>query len=60
MVVVYWVVGNILQSVIGSGLVSAGLLEEEGAFRAGLIAGWGLLFVLSYRFREQLDDWLRA
>ncbi len=60
MVVAYWIVGNILQSVFGWMLVSAGLLDAETAGRAGLILGWGLLFVISLVFRERLDDWLRA
>jgi hypothetical protein len=60
MVVVYWVVGNVLQAAISSALVSSGLLDTDGAFRAGLIIGWGILFVLSYVARERLDDWLRS
>jgi len=60
MVVAYWIVGNVLQSILASLIVSAGLLDAETASRAGLILGWGLLFVLSYIFRERLDDWLRS
>ena len=60
MVVVYWVLGNVLQAVLGSLLVNGGLLDDEMASRAGLVLGWGLLFVVSLVFRERLDDWLRA
>jgi hypothetical protein len=60
MVIVYWVGGNVLQSVLGWLLVSGGLLDAEMASRAGLILGWGLLFVVSLIFRERLDDWLRS
>ena len=60
MVVVYWVVGNLLQSVLASLLVSGGLLDVETASRVGLVLGWGLLFVVSLIFRERLDDWLRS
>ena len=59
MVVAYWIVGNVLQAVLASPLVTLGLFDAESASRAGLILGWGLLFVLSFIFREQLDDWLR-
>ena len=60
MVVVYWVLGNVLQAALGSLLVSGGLLDDELASRAGLVLGWGLLFVVSFVFRERLDDWLRG
>ena len=60
MVIAYWVLGNVLQSALAWLLVSGGLLEAETAGRAGLILGWGLLFVISFIFRERLDDWLRA
>jgi len=60
MVVAYWILGNILQAVLASLLASAGLLDAEMAGWAGLIVGWGLLFVVSFVFRERLDDWLRA
>jgi hypothetical protein len=60
LVVVYWVGGNILQSALGSLLVNSGLLDSENAFRVGLVLGWGLLFLVSLYFREQLDRWLRA
>jgi hypothetical protein len=60
MVVVYWVIGNILQALLASAMVNAGLFDADNAFRAGLIAGWGILFVLSYIVRERLDAWLRA
>jgi len=60
MVVVYWVGGNVLQSVIGSLFASGGLLEPDTAFGVGLVLGWGLLFLISYYFREPLDDWLRS
>lgn len=60
MVVVYWVLGNVLQAVLGSLLVSGGLLGDEMASRVGLVLGWGLLFVVSLVFRERLDAWLRA
>ena len=60
LVVVYWVGGNILQSALGSLLVNSGLLDSENAIRVGLVLGWGLLFLVSLYFREQLDRWLRA
>ena len=60
MVIVYWVLGNVLQAALGSLLVSGGLLSDEMASRVGLVLGWGLLFVVSLVFRERLDDWLRA
>lgn len=60
MVIVYWVLGNILQAVLASLLTSAGLLDPEMAGWAGLVLGWGLLFVASLVYRERLDDWLRA
>jgi hypothetical protein len=60
MVIVYWVLGNVLQAALAWLLVRAGLLDAETAGWAGLIVGWGLLFVVSLAFRERLDDWLRA
>ena len=60
MVIADWVLGNVLQSALAWLLVSAGPLEAEAAGRAGLVLGWGLLFVISFIFRERLDDWLRA
>jgi hypothetical protein len=60
MVVVYWVGGNILQSALGSLLVSGGLLDSDNAFRVSLVLGWGLLFLVSFVYREQLDRWLRT
>ena len=60
MVIVYWVLGNVLQAALGSLLVSGGLLSDEMASRVGLVLRWGLLFVVSLVFRERLDDWLRA
>lgn len=60
MVVVYWVGGNVLQAALASLVVSGGLLDAEMASRAGLVVGWGLLFVVSLVFRERLDAWLRS
>ena len=60
MVVAYWVGGNIVQALLTWLLVSGGLLDPEMAGRVGLILGWGLLFVISYVFRERLDDWLKS
>ena len=60
MVIAYWVLGNVLQAVFGWLAASAALLDPEMASRAGLVLGWGLLFVISFIFREQLDDWLRS
>ena len=60
MVVVYWVVGNVLQSVFGGLLERGGLVSADTAFFTGLILGWGLLFLISLYFREQLDHWLRS
>lgn len=60
MVIAYWVLGNVLQAALAWLLVSGGLLGDEMAGRAGLILGWGLLFVVSLVFRERLDDWLRS
>ena len=60
MVIAYWVLGNVLQSALAWLLVSGGLLDAETAVPAGLVLGWGLLFVISFIFRERLDDWLRA
>ena len=60
MVVVYWVGGNILQSILSWLLVNGGLLDADNAFRVGLILGWGLLFLVSFYCREQLDHWLRT
>jgi hypothetical protein len=60
MVVAYWVVGNIVQAALAWLLASYGLLDAEMASRAGLILGWGLLFVVSLIYRERLDDWLKS
>ena len=60
MVVAYWVVGNAVHAVIARLLVGGGLLDDELAGWAGLVIGWGLLFVLSFVYRERLDDWLRS
>ena len=60
MVMVYWIAGNVLQSALAWLLVSGGLLDTDTAGRAGLILGWGLLFVVSLINRERLDDWLRS
>lgn len=60
MVIAYWIVGNVLQSILSTLLVSAGLLDSEMAGRVGLVLGWGLLFVVSFVYREPLDDWLRT
>jgi hypothetical protein len=60
MVVAYWVVGNIIQATLAWMLITGGLLDAEWAGRAGLILGWGLLFVVSLLYRERLDDWLKS
>jgi hypothetical protein len=60
MVIVYWVVGNALQSVLGGLIERAGLVGPNDAVYAGLIVGWGLLFVLSLVYRDHLDRWLRT
>ncbi|HZO28906.1 MAG TPA: hypothetical protein VFH48_23275 [Chloroflexota bacterium] len=60
MVIAYWILGNVLQAAFAWLTTTAGLLDPETASRAGLVLGWGLLFVISFIFRERLDDWLRS
>jgi hypothetical protein len=56
----YWIGGSLLQSALGWLLTNGGLLDADSAYRASLILGWGLLVVVSFVYREGLDDWLRA
>ena len=56
----FWIVGGLLQSVFGWVVGATGLVEEEIAFRVGQVLGWGLLCVVSYVYRVQIDAWLRA
>jgi hypothetical protein len=60
MVAAFWIGGTALQSVLGWLLGSSGIVGEDSARTVGLILGWGILFLVSYAFREQLDEWLRT
>jgi hypothetical protein len=60
MVIAFWVVGNILQSIVGWLLGSSGLFDANTAFYVGLVLGWGLLFLISLYYRDYLDYWLRS
>jgi hypothetical protein len=60
MVIAYWILGNVLQAAFAWLAERSSLVGADSAFTVGLILGWGLLFVISLAFREQLDGWLRA
>ena len=60
LVVGLWVVGNALQSLIGWVLTSSVLVDASTAVLVGQVLAWGLLFVVSYYFRHELDVWLRS
>ena len=60
LVVAFWVGGTVLQTLFGWLLGQTGLLEPEIAGRVGQALGWGLLCVVSFVYRAQIDDWLRG
>ena len=59
LIAVLWLVGGALQSLFGVLLANSGALEEGRATVLGQILGWGLLIVVFYVYRRQLEDWLR-
>lgn len=59
LVVTMWIVGNVLQAVIGAGAASTAMLSDDAAIWTGRLLGWGALAALSFAYREPLDDWLR-
>jgi hypothetical protein len=60
MVVAFWIVGNVLQSVCGWAMRTSGLLDGSDLVWGSLVVAWGLLFVVALVFRESLDRWLRS
>ena len=56
----FWVIGTVLQSVFGSLVDTAGLFSTDVAHRVGQALGWGLLCVISFVYRVRIDAWLRA
>ena len=59
LVMAFWVLGNIMQSVFGLVVAQTGLVAEGSVVWIGQILGWGLLFALSLLLRDPLDAWLR-
>jgi hypothetical protein len=59
-VLALWIIGITLQTVFGTAVGATGLLEPDTSLRAGQILGWGLLCVVSFVYRHQIDDWLRS
>lgn len=59
LVVGMWVLGNILEALLGAGLAGSGMVPDATAVWVGRIIGWGVLAVVAYVYRERLDDWLR-
>jgi hypothetical protein len=60
LVTAFWLAGTILQGGLRWLIEQAGLAEPEVATRIGQVAGWGLLCVLSFWYRQPLDEWLRS
>jgi hypothetical protein len=60
LVVGLWVAGNALQSLIGWLLSNSSLVDANAAVLVGQVLAWGLLFVVSYYYRHELDVWLRS
>jgi hypothetical protein len=59
LVVAFWVVGSTVQSGIGWALDQVGLAGPNASLPIRQLLAWSLLFGLSYRYRADLDDWLR-
>ena len=59
LVVVLWIVGGGLQTTIGALAARSGLVDEASASLVGLVIGWGLLIVIFYYYRREIEAWLR-
>lgn len=59
MVIVFWITGSVFQTLFGLLINSSGLVAEGSEVWMGRVLGWGLLFVISWIYRDQLDTWLR-
>lgn len=59
LVIVCWVVGISLQTVFELLFVTAEVMEVRFAVILAQVLAWGLLFVVSYKYREPIDVWLR-
>jgi hypothetical protein len=59
LVIVFWVVGISLQTVFDLIFTSIEALDIRYAGILAQILAWGLLFAVSYKYREPIDVWLR-
>ena len=59
MVITFWIAGSLFQTLFGLLINSTGLVAEGSEVWIGRALGWGLLFAISWVYREQLDTWLR-
>ena len=59
LVIVFWVVGITMQTVFELLFTSIEALEVRFAVILAQILAWGLLFAISYKYREPIDVWLR-
>lgn len=59
LIVAFWIVGTTLQWAIGSFLETNGLVAPDNELPIRQVLAWGLLFGLSYYYRDPIDLWLR-
>ena len=59
MVLGFWVTGSLLQTLFGLVIHTTGLVPEGTEIWMGQILGWGLLFAVTYYYRDPIDTWLR-
>jgi hypothetical protein len=55
-----WVIGLTLQNLFGSLAATSGMVDPGIATLIGRVLAWGLLFVIAFIYREQIDVWLRT
>jgi hypothetical protein len=59
LVLAFWVIGNALQVGLTRLFDASGLLDPSLIVITSQVLGWGLLFIISFLYRERLDFWLR-
>ena len=59
LVIALWLVGGALQTLFGWLLADSGLVEAGTVPLLGLFLGWGLLCVICFYYRGQIETWLR-
>jgi len=60
LVVALWIAGGVLQTVFGTLVASGDMVDAGTATRIGQVLGWGLLILVFFYFRHQLEHWLRS